>query len=329
MIEKTGLRKFLFILYLFVLTTLLFILYLHLSVNDRFSPFLSPFDQTAQRPFVYRVLPSLIIDFLSFLTGTPSTICAILLMYFSLLGFFAVYSLLVKLFIPKINLFFSLVFPAIGLIPFLIQSRHVYDFPLLLLYTFAYYLLEKREFGKYTVIFLLASLTKETALFLVLFFALHFRGLTKKQYFATLVRQALIFGLVRGILMIAFLDNPGSMVQYHFIDHIHSFFVHPFAAIGFYALIILIFVLGLTYRGTHASFIKDAFLAIGIPIAALYMFFGVPFEIRVFLELFPVIALLLSLKLVSFFGNTRSKPKEMLENSSLGTSTMHKTQPRR
>jgi hypothetical protein len=232
-------------------------------------------------------------------------------MYFSLLGFFGVYSSLVKLITPNSNIFFSMLFPAIGLIPFLIQSRHIYDFPILFIYSLAYYLLEKKEFGKYLIIFLLASLTKETSIFLVLFFAIRFRDIERKQFFTILISQVLIFGIIRSILMIVFDSNPGNVVQFHFFEHINSLFNNPFTAVFQYICIIFIFVIGITLNGTNSRFIKDSLLAVGVPIVILYFLFGVPFEIRVFLEIFPVISLLFSIKIISLLGNTKSKLKRI------------------
>jgi len=298
-------NKILYIFYGFALTSLVFAIYMCFSNNDRFSPFVSPFDLTAQKPFVYRVLPSLIISGLSQITGVAPIISAILVMYFSLLGFFFVYSLLVKKFLPNTNLFISLIFPAMGIIPFLIQSRHVYDFPILFLFTLAYYLLEKKEFGKYMVVFILASLTKETTLFLILFFALHLRNCGRKQLVKMLISQTLIYGMIRGTLMIIFHENPGSDIQFHFFEHINSFTSHPWAAGFLYASVLIIFVIAMTYKGEASNLIKDALLSVGVPIAILYLFFGVPFEIRVFLEVFPVISLLFTLKIITLFEKIR------------------------
>ncbi|HCS39920.1 MAG TPA: hypothetical protein DIW44_10100 [Anaerolineaceae bacterium] len=310
---KASLRNYLYILYVFVLTTLVFILYMYLSENDRFSPFVSTFDPAAQKPFVYRVLPSLIINAFSLLTGAAPTFSAILFMYFSLLSFFFTYASLVKLILPKVSPFLSMLFPAVGLIPFLIKSRHVYDFPILFLFTLAYYFLERKEFGKYLIIFLLASLTKETAIFLVLFFALHFRDLGRKQFFKIIISQVLIFGIIRGILMFVFRENPGGDVQFHFSDQVNSLYSHPAAAVLLLACIASIFLVGMTTRGSFSRFIKDAFLAVGIPIAILYLLFGVPFEIRVFLEVFPVISILFTLKIIDLIVKIKSKTKRILD----------------
>ena len=69
----------------------------------------------------------------------------------------------------------------------------------------------------------------------------------------------------------------------------------------------------MTTRGSLSRFIKDAFLAVGIPIAILYILFGVPFEIRVFLEVFPVISILFTLKIIDLIVKIKSKTKRILD----------------
>jgi len=87
--ENTKLvNRLIFILFIFGLTTLVFSFYMYLSFNDHFSPVKLMLSYTLDRPIVYRVFPALVTNAITFLTKLPLSISAILVMYFSLLGFF-------------------------------------------------------------------------------------------------------------------------------------------------------------------------------------------------------------------------------------------------
>ena len=186
---------------------------------------------------------------------------------------------------------------AIGLLPFLFRNRYIYDIPILFIFTLAIYLLAKNKIGNYLNLLIFAALTKETSIFLVFLFAIRCRKLPKQKYLFYLFLQLLIYGSIRVGLMLIFRNNPGSIVQYHFLDHIEGYLKNPMGGILLFAFLISIFCIGLTTIDEGNKILTEALLAVGCPILILYFLFGYPFEIRVFLEIYPVIALLMSLKI--------------------------------
>lgn len=297
--------KFNSILYIVLLTTIVFIIYMVLSKDDHFSPIESILSQTNERPSVYRVLPALITYGLSFLTGLNLFACAILVMYFSLLGFFLVYSKLLNIFLSEYNYYLCMAISAIGILPFLFRNRYIYDFPILFIFTLAIYLMAHNKIGRFLVLFIFAALTKETSIVLVFLFAIHFRKLQKQKYFFYLLLQLLIYGMIRFGVMYIFRNNPGSIVQYHLWDHVDAYIKNPLGGIILLACMIGIFFIGLTNKRDDHKILNEALLTVGCPILVLYFIFGYPFEIRVFLEIFPVMALLVSSRI---FQLTKKSP---------------------
>jgi len=103
----------------------------------------------------------------------------------------------------------------------------VYDFCHLFLFTLGMYLLYKRDWFRYLIIFALGILNKETAVMLVLVFIFnYFSELSKPAFYKLLAAQVIIFLAIKSSLYLAFMGNPGSFVEWQLgrnIEHLSAF----------------------------------------------------------------------------------------------------------
>jgi hypothetical protein len=216
---------------------------------------------------------------------------ALILMFGSLLGFCFAFSRLfqdvfeVNPSIAQPVTLFSLVF-----LVFFFGFGYIYDFTTLFLFTFAQVLMIEKKWKSYLILFPFVCLNKETAIMLpVVFSFYYFRRMDRSLLFRLLDMQLIIFGLVQAALVSIFINNPGGFIELHFGDHILAMQKFPLLSI-LSALIILVILFLVFYKWNQ----KPAFLrycAAGIiPLMVFYIFFGFPFEIRVFYEFFAVIA---------------------------------------
>jgi len=222
--------------------------------------------------------------------------------------------LLIKKYLPGSNSYLSLLLASFFLIPFLFQNRYIYDFPILFLFSLAFFLLSKNKYGSYLILFLFASLTKETSLFLIFFYTLRCKKLPKKKYLLILFVQLVIYGITRLTLLIIFRNNPGSIVHYYLVDHINVYLSNPVGALFLFLCIVGIIIFCFTDKSDNNGLYRDTIVTIGCPLLILYLLFGYPFEIRVFLEVFPIVSLCLTSKLMFLFKHTLAYRK--LQNQS-------------
>jgi len=94
-------------------------------------------------------------------------------------------------------------------------SVYVYDFCHLFLFTLCLYLLYKRNWAWYIIVFTLGVLNKETAIMLALvFFFYYFSKLSKPLFYRLLAAQIIIFIAIKSILYLVFVNNPGVICEW-------------------------------------------------------------------------------------------------------------------
>jgi Gpi18-like mannosyltransferase len=306
-----------YILGLLVVSTSVFILYISLAAQDHFAQLEPLLTGTAPRPYVYRVLTPLIVRSLSNVFDTSPFLVSLLVMYISLIGFSLVMSALTKVFLPQHFQAYAL-FTPIGLIPLLLQQRQIYDFPTLFLFTLALYFLAKNEFPKYIFVFVLATLSKETSLFLIILFVLQFRKSERTRFLLLSIIQIAVYVLIRLVLILFFRGNPGNLVEFHLFDHVNAYISNPVCAFILFGMIFSIVGISVFSAADESHFVKNSLIAIGGFTLPLYFLFGVPFEVRVFLEAYPPIFLMISY--VATISITRLKnvnhPKTLASDAS-------------
>jgi len=192
----------------------------------------------------------------------------------------------------------------------------LYDLPALCLFTLGLALIAARRFWLYIIVFLAATLNKETAVLLTfVWLIVERRRLRPRQLAAGLGLQVAAWVLVRGGLLLAFVHNPGEVIVLHLFRNAQVlavpgnwFLFRPVTdwlvlPRGFNVLYVLGFIASLFALKKASQFLKDAFW-IAVPFTVLTWLFGNVDEMRVYYELLPIVALVLFGGLYRLMGYT-------------------------
>jgi hypothetical protein len=177
-----------------------------------------------ERPWVYRILSTLVTRLVmtfgvSLYSATRIQITA------SVCLFGLAFWYLLKTFTNNQWFTFIIACTTPPLIRYLLHYPQLYFYPygftVLFTFTLGLVLLARRKWIGYLVVLFLASLAKETSIFLVCIFAFYcYSKLPKKQYWIYLIAQLSVYSIVRFGLMFIFQNNPGVPVKQHFLDQI-------------------------------------------------------------------------------------------------------------
>ncbi|NQS98103.1 MAG: hypothetical protein HQ591_06595 [candidate division Zixibacteria bacterium] len=170
---------------------------------------------------------------------------------------------------------------------------YLYDFPALCLFTLGLGLMVREKWVLFLIIYTLGCINKETTILLSLIFAIYFvksAKMLRSKFYWLLAVQLIVFILVKLMLFFIFLNNPGSFVEFHFVDHN----LVLLGNISLAAMTALAVIAGLVfYRWTDKPlFLRDA-LWIVAPLFILTLFMGYIDEQRDFYEAYPVVLLLI------------------------------------
>jgi hypothetical protein len=219
------------------------------------------------------------------------------MMYLSLVGFAVAswafvrhlgYGFRTRYLVPLALLLASTVFFGFG---------YMYDFTLLFLFVLGLWCMSGEAWAVYLIAFAVATLNKETALFLVLVFVVHFwKRLAPQKFLALAVAQLGIFALIEGALSYRFRKNPGGQFEWHFPDQLATFqelAAHsPWLLALWAAIIVSIGVLVIRAWARKPAFLRSSLSMLPL-LVLLFVFFAYPLEIRDFLEVFPIVAILM------------------------------------
>jgi len=200
----------------------------------------------------------------------------------------------------------------LGLWP-LLPGHQIYDFPSLLFATLLYGLLYQRKLHLFTLAYTLSLFNKETTVLMIIpaTWWLIFQG-TKplsdnlmfkgkiKHYLITLTSiwqwpllWLILFGLSRFILHLAFGQNNGETVQFHLYQQFDGYVSRPKESILVIFLPLCFLLFRLTrFWSDQADFLRYNFALLAPIYVILQIFFGMPLEVRVFLELYPLAVIL-------------------------------------
>jgi hypothetical protein len=181
--------------------------------------------------------------------------------------------------------FVSLIF-LFSLVIFL-NFRYIYDFVTLFLFIICIFNIIKNKNFFYLFFFTLSTYNKETSLFLILFYAFLNPFKTKSSKIMILL-QFLIYFSIRFSIYINYRNNPGFTISPHF-DLAIGNILSPFKIESFFSYI-LIFILIFAKFKEKPVWVKKGLILFPIYLI-LYFLFGVPSEIRVFLDIYPIIFL--------------------------------------
>ncbi len=315
-------NRIIYIVIVLIVSTGIFFSYLYVTGSWNFDPATFPamMEGTADRPYVYRVLMPLISKsmariipewFVGLSQKAPDTlktminslsqgvyirdaILAVSLMYLSLVGFiFAEGTLLKELEYSDDAQRAIPMLLAILILPLTMYHGYIYDLPQLFLFTLGLIFLLRRQWPLYLPLLILATLNKETSIFLVVIFALYFfRSLDRKTYIILLAAQTIIYLVVHGWFMYLYRNNPGDILVWTLNLHITQYTKYPITF-----LVTLFFFGGILFMVFKGWRSKPFFLRISFIVffMMLVLFFvgGREMEFRVFIDILPIFGTLL------------------------------------
>jgi hypothetical protein len=273
---------------------------------------------TANRPFVYRVLTPAVLrglvaitpagvkarmeayapDFHAALPNVAvepgylyATILLLGLIYLSFVGFAVSTKALYAALCPDHGRWLFLVpFLALYGLPPFFQRAYLYDIPALFLFTLALTAMAKERWASYLCVFFLGCLNRETAILLILvFFAHYVRRLPRRSFVGLLTGQGAIAAGVRLVITTRYAANPGGVAEFHLLDFLAKYAMfYSFDSAVAWVLILTL----LLYRWEEKPLFLRHGLWILVPLFGLYFTFGMPREIRVFYEAYPILVLL-------------------------------------
>jgi len=255
----------------------------------------------ADAPGLLRALPGPLADKLPQWCATisvqPAATCDDLAAYVAVAGaeFFAflllIHAICLRLFRNPLVALFGLGFAFFGANAVLLQRlSHVYDFGVLMFVTLLLLCLQRGWALAFTLLLPLAFLTKETlALYAGAFFLADLGRRDPARTALYFVVQIASFVVVHGLVRAHFAGNAGFGHEYYLPEQIH-FFTEQIGISWLIAMtvaLVLIF-----YRfGEKAQFLRRASIVLA-PWFVLFLIGGVEKELRVAIEVLPVILLL-------------------------------------
>jgi hypothetical protein len=331
-------RVVLLLMYLVTSATVLFVFMVRPGVDGHpRASFPDMVDGTAHKPFVYRALVPACVRFVA--AVTPDSVeeavnaafeskrtvrllgwqrsyifrylAALSLMLLSFVGYAWALRKLIAHFFDYQPVVTDMV-PIGGLLILPLFFRYysyLYDPSNLFLFTAAIVLIVTGRTAWFYLLFIVATLNKETS-FLLIALLLLYRARTGVNL-RLLLHCILLSGIwiaVKGGLAYLYRDHPGAFVEPHLFDHnLRVPFDHTGSAVYFIAVVTMcILVIGRDW-GKKPAFLRSGLLITAIPLLILHLFFGYIDELRGYYEALPFV-FLLSLptvaRAISHPGNT-------------------------
>jgi hypothetical protein len=220
---------------------------------------------------------------------------ALIIMFCCFLAFCIVLRYLIKLFFDFPS-FVAELAPVGGLLilpVFFKYYSYIYDPATLLLFTLAVILVAKRKFLLFYIIFILATLNKETSILLTgVFFMREFKVMRNRSLVRHLVVQISVWIGVKAWITSIFKDNSGPFWESHLIDHNLALISKPHE-LFYFVIAVAAFAILLHYKWAEKPvFLRRGFFITIIPLMLLALFFGYIDELRGYYEAFPFLFLL-------------------------------------
>ena len=230
---------------------------------------------------------------------------ALIIMFCCFLGFAFMLRYLIRLFYDFPSFVVDLA-PVGGLLilpTFFKFYSYIYDPGTLFLFTLAIILIAKRKLLLFYIVFLLATLNKETSILLVgIFFIREFKVMRNLGLAGHLLLQISLWIAVKASITAIFMNNQGSFGEFHLIDHNLGLISNPYELLYFVS-VISIFSALIHYRWTEKPiFLCHCLFITIIPLMLVVLFFGFINELRDYYEAFPFLFLLSLPTIVDIFG---------------------------
>jgi hypothetical protein len=247
---------------------------------------------------------------------------ALALMFFCFFGFSFVLRHLIKFFYD-FPFFVADLAPLGGLIILPLFFRYysyIYDPCTLLLAALAVGFIVARKRTAFYLIFVLATLNKETSILLTaLFFLQEYKTTNKSKLFSHVLIQVSLWIVIRAALVFVFRNNEGSLFEFHLLRNL-GLIVRPLKLIYFIWVSVVFFILIRYQWKQKPSFLRTGLLITLTPLVILALFFGLVDEFRDYYEAFPFLFLLTLPTIVDIFG--------ISPNTELGSSNQISTYKR-
>jgi hypothetical protein len=175
----------------------------------------------------------------------------------------------------------------LGITPMLFYG-YIYDFPSLLISTLGLYCIASKRKVCYFLVFTLATLNKETAIFLagpaILLFWDWLRPSLRKVAYGILAQAGIYLGLRIPIGWI-YHNNSGGMVENHLAEH--AIILRDFPIVSVLTFLIAMVMIWLAFNRWRDKPVMVMFGVFpGIVLLPMFLFGGYPFEIRVFYDVY-------------------------------------------
>ena len=254
------------------------------------------FNNWVPKPFVYRQFVPLICRGLMAIFNLNAGIAYMSVVTVTTLG--SAYSL--QYFFSsfwKKNLFSDLaIILGLGVMFLLIHNRQmkIYDTSTLFFFTLSLALIKREKTMVYLFLFPIICLNKETSILLTVIYFFSFKNKQNpKLFYGSISLQILIYFFIRLLLLHAFQNNEGVVAQFWPVRNLLIYLERPTQSIIFFTIIGIILLVIFKDWKDKPIFLRNSFILLGAPLSALYFFMGVSFEFRVFIEIFPLIFLLI------------------------------------
>lgn len=246
---------------------------------------------TADKPFVTRALVPLFIRGLTLIPGMTLDLATIIATYIGFMAFVLAFGWLVSSVGLEVKLKYYLV-ALLGLVPFLFGITQIYDIGTLALFPAAIAAMQQRRWMVYLLLFTLACINRETAFLLgLLYLVLEYRQVGRERWWMP-ITQITIFMVIRYTIAIVFANNPGGPVEYHWAQHIPTIFAKlDYTAYAVSLISIVLYLAFRHHRDKPPILVTSALVFLPVLTLA-YFVVGVPFEFRIFFEVYPVLVLL-------------------------------------
>jgi len=247
------------------------------------------------RPFVYRVLIPFLARALEKITGIHAVYCMVFLVVLSSIGLFYSLKYLYKSFLENEEYarLFSFVGCELTLLLILIGVKP-YDIATAMFFALSFGLLARGKFNLYYLLFVIASINRETTFLLSLFFIVYFFGrIPFGQYCFGVIYQGLAYLIVKIIIMNIYANVPGTPLQWRPLEVITGYVDKPIWFAVFFLIFFLVLLVFSVYQwNDKPMFLRVAFSTIFPVQLILHILLGYSYEIRVFAEIFPIIFML-------------------------------------
>lgn len=165
----------------------------------------------------------------------------------------------------------------------------IYDPVTLVLFSTALLMIAKSSLLGFYVVFILATLNKETSILLIgLFWIGYFKHMKRTALFCYTALLLATWVILKIVITFAFRNNHGGFVEFHIIGNN----LHP-VVLAYMLSYAAIFVPLLYYKWSEKPILlRHGMVVIMVPLFVICLFVGMLDEMRLFLEIYPFLFLL-------------------------------------